>query len=140
MTDEPQPDDDADELVGEELASQQPTDDAASIHTIRGKRQRQLQTNAEIVMFWRRILADPIGRRELWNLFNAQCHLFEQMFGVGPNGFPAPEASWFHAGEKAVGDRLYRTLLRNDIDGVRLMHQEHDPQFQQPKPIRKKSS
>lgn len=141
MTDESQPDDEPDgELAGDELASQQPTEDAASIHTVRGKRERQLRANAETVLFWRDMLKTPVGRRVLWELLNGSCHIFEERFACGPNGFPQPEATWFHAGERAIGDRIYRTLLRNDLEGVRLMHEEYDPQFSRSKPIRKRSA
>jgi hypothetical protein len=80
------------------------------------------------VAFWHRVFADPIGRREMWGILQA-CHAFEERFACGPNGFPQPEATWFHAGEQAIGQRLYRSWARLDRAGVFLMHDEHDPDF-----------
>lgn len=129
-----EPDDD-ETPQGDLLASEQPTDDAASTQTLRSKREKQLRSNAEIIMFWRSLLANAIGRKVLWDFLNNQCHIFEDRFACGPNGFPDPQATWFHAGEKSVGMRLYRTLLRTDLDGVREMHREYDSAFADPKPI-----
>ena len=135
MSDEPDDNDDGESEQGELLASQQPTEDASNLQTLRGKRQKQLQSNAEIIIFWRSLLANPIGRKVLWDFLNNQCHIFEDRFACGPNGFPDQQATWFHAGEKSVGMRLYRTLLRTDLDGVREMHREYDSAFADPKPI-----
>lgn len=141
MIDEP---DEADELGGEgaelPLASAEPTVDASSIQTVRGRNRALLKANAEVILFWRSCLASAIGRRVLWDLLNNQCHIFEDRFACGPNGFPQPQATWFHAGENAIGMRLYRTLLRNDIHGVTLMHRENDAAFTEPKPRRKAPS
>ena len=135
MTDGQPDDDEPESEQGDFLASEQPTEDAASLQTIRGKRQKLLQSNAEIIIFWRSLLSAPIGRKVLWDFLNAQCHIFEDRFACGPSGFPDQQATWFHAGEKSVGMRLYRTLLRTDLDGVREMHREYDPAFQDPKPV-----
>ncbi len=78
--------------------------------------------------FWQRILADEVGREEIWKLLTG-CHTFAPRFGVGPTGFPQPEASWFHAGEQAVGLRLYQSLLVIDMENVRQMHLEFDTRF-----------
>ncbi len=137
---EPDDTDDDEAQQGDLLASQQPTDDAANLQTLRGKRQKQLQSNAEIIMFWRSLLAQPIGRKVLWDFLNAQCHIFEDRFACGPNGFPDAQATWFHAGAKSVGERLYRTLLRTDLDHVHLMHREYDSSFADPRPIRRKKA
>ncbi len=143
MNDVPtEPDDDADDGTeqGDLLASQQPTDDASNLQTVRGKRQKQLQSNAEIIIFWRSLLSQAIGRKVLWDFLNNQCHIFEDRFACGPNGFPDPQATWFHAGAKSVGERLYRTLLRTDLDNVHLMHREYDSSFADPRPIRRKKA
>ncbi len=135
MSDEPDDHDDSEAEQGELLASEQPTEDASSLQTVRGKREKILKGNAEIIIFWRSLLANAIGRKVLWDFLNNQCHIFEDRFACGPGGFPDAQATWFHAGEKSVGMRLYRTLLRTDLDGVREMHREYDPAFHDPKPI-----
>lgn len=142
MTDDP-PDnhDDADEGDdSSELASQQPTVSAADLSTIKGKQALKARLIAETMGFWRACLGTPVGRRVLWDLLANQCHIFEDRFGVGPTGFPNEIATWFHAGERSVGLRTYRTLLRIDLEGVQLMHREHDSSFAEPKPIRRKRS
>lgn len=134
MSDVPNEADDDEAEQGDLLASEQPTEDASSLQTVRSKRQKQLQSNAEIIIFWRGLLASPIGRKILWDFVARQCHIFEDRFMCGPGGFPDAQATWFHAGEKSVGMRLYRTLLRTDLDGVSLMHREYDSDFQDPRP------
>ena len=81
------------------------------------------------VAFWRKTLSDPVGRREMWKLLET-CHFREEPFMCGPNGFPQPEATWFKAGEKALGLRLYQMWLALAPDLVILMQSEHDISFQ----------
>lgn len=78
--------------------------------------------------FWRAVLASETGRREIWGLL-ASAHTFEERFACGPNGFPQVEATYFHAGEQAFGQRFYQTLLILDLEGVRAMHAENDHRF-----------
>ena len=122
--DEPRDEDD------QRLISELPTIDASDPQLARNQREAALRRERETIMFWTRCLQSAVGRRVLWDLISRDCHAFEPTFGVGPNGFPQAEASWFHAGEQSVGQRLYRTLLRYDTAGVLLMHQEHDPEVQ----------
>ena len=79
--------------------------------------------------FWLRALSDPIGRRCLWDILQS-THAFDERFGVGPNGFPQPEATWMNAGEQRAGFRLYRSWMRYSPEGVLLMMQENDPLMQ----------
>lgn len=85
--------------------------------------------------FWRRCLADPDGRMVLWDFF-IDCGVFEQRFAASPAGFPVSEGTWFHLGQKDVGERLYKTLLKHDRLAICQMHDEHDPAFAKPKPQR----
>ena len=87
--------------------------------------------------FWKAVFASPVGRREVWQLLQS-CHTFEERFACGPNGFPQPEATWFHAGEQSFGLRLYQKLMRLDRAGLGIMHDEYDSAFIKP-PLRKKA-
>lgn len=102
--------------------------DAGDPAAIERTRRRQREADKEAAKFWRGVLADPVGRREVWTLLQL-AHVFETRFACGPTGFPQPEATWFHAGEQDFGLRLYRSLLRMDMEGVRIMHHEFDPDF-----------
>lgn len=93
---------------------------------------RRLSQRKELQLaneFWRSVLADETGRRELWRLISDDGHAFEERFACGPNGFPQPEATWFNAGEQAFAMRLYQRLLALDPVHVRQMHLEHDSRF-----------
>ena len=87
--------------------------------------------------FWKRSLADPVGRKALWELLTG-LGTFEDKYGVGPNGFPNVESTWAAYGQKSFGLRFYRTLMLADRDGVAAMHDECDPDFiaAHPKPKR----
>lgn len=113
------------------------TDDAADPRAIKRRQKRVEIDRQNADKFWAAILADPIGRKEIWRLLQ-DCHAFEDRFACGPNGFPQPEATWFQAGEKAFGMRLYHSLAAIDRAGVLLMHDEHDSRFQRPGEARKK--
>lgn len=82
--------------------------------------------------FWRDIFESELGRREMWGLLQS-AHAFEERFACGPNGFPQVEATWLHAGEQALGQRLYQTWLVRFPELVALMHSENDVRFQKPK-------
>lgn len=86
----------------------------------------------DIRRFWARIFDDPIGRAEMWNILR-EAGTFDDRFGVGPSGFPQPEQSWFHMGQRSLGLRLYQSWLALAREGVCLMQDEHDPRFARPK-------
>jgi hypothetical protein len=67
----------------------------------------------------------------MWGILQ-QAGTFDDRFGVGPNGFPQPEASWFHMGSRSLGLRLYQSWSAFARDGVFLMQDEHDPRFTRP--------
>lgn len=73
-------------------------------------------------------LSTKSGRHELYRVLASAC-TFEDRFACGPNGFPQPEATWFQAGEKSLGQRLFLTWLRIDREAVFLMLDENDPRF-----------
>jgi hypothetical protein len=90
------------------------------------RRQTESQFRDEQVAdFWRRCLADPVGRMVLWGLL-MDCHTFEERFSTSPGGMAYPEAAWFAAGEREVGQRMWRTWLGIDPELVMLMHGQHD--------------
>lgn len=89
--------------------------------------------------FWRSVFNDKIGRRVMWQLLRDDCHGFSPPFACGPNGFPQPEATWFQAGQYAIGQRLYQRWRHAVREGVTLMEDENDPRFMPPKAERRRS-
>jgi hypothetical protein len=125
----PQDDDDA--------ATEHPLEPAASAVSRRGNAKKRKRAVEETLEFWRTILADRVGQRELWKLFEVG-HIFDTRFECGPNGFPQVEATWFRAGEQDFARRLYQMLERIDPAGVIAMHQAFDSTFAKPVPRRVK--
>lgn len=111
------------------------TDPRAQERLIR-RRRRKEDERAE---FWRRCLVDPVGRTVLWEFF-ADCGAFGTTFAATPAGFPDPAATWFYAGRKDVGSRLYQTLMRHDRAAIATMHEEHDPLWAKPRRVAQKDT
>jgi hypothetical protein len=131
---------DEDELGHEDddALPDQPPEAAASAVSHRAnakKKKRNVEETLEGAEFWRAVLADPIGRRELWKLFQAG-HIFETRFECGPNGFPQVEATWFRAGEQDFARRIYQMFERIDPAAIIAMHQDFDASFAKPVPRR----
>jgi hypothetical protein len=108
-----------------------PVVNAADERSLRKRKVGLKIQEREAERFWAGVFNDPVGRREMWRLLQS-AHPFEERFACGPNGFPQPEATWFHAGEQSLGLRLYQTWLCKFPDLVMLMHAEHDPRFAKP--------
>ena len=86
--------------------------------------------------FWRDVFSTTVGRREMWGLLKAtqpDGNPFDPSFPCGPNGFPQPEATWFRAGQYALGQTIWQSWLRLAPDAAVLMLQENDPRFIQPR-------
>ena len=132
--DDPLPEDRAESHAA---PAEQKTVDAAS-----GQSQREIKKRADVEreqarIFWSRVLHDPIGQREIWRIL-VSAHTFEERFACGPNGFPQTEATWFHAGEQAFGQRFYQMLVRQAREAVFAMHDQFDSAFAEAKPPRRK--
>lgn len=95
-------------------------------------RQRKLSYAKQREAFWRSVLADPVGREEIWNILGFEAHGFEVKLACGPNGFPQSEATWMALGEQLLGQRIYQTLQTIDFEGAFLMLSEHDSRFKKP--------
>jgi hypothetical protein len=74
----------------------------------------------DVQRFWQGVFANPVGRAEMWAILQ-QAGTFDDRFGVGPNGFPQPEASWFHMGARSFGLRLFQSWQALAREGVILM-------------------
>ena len=111
------------------------TDDAGEESSVARKRETARLAKENERNFWKRALADPVGRKALWDLLTS-LGTFEDKFGVGPNGFPNVESTWCAYGQKSFGLRFYRTLMLADRTAVGSMHDECDPDFIRPKPKR----
>lgn len=105
---------------------------AADETALAAQRSRNRSYAKQREAFWRALLADPVGRAEIWNIIGVEAHAFETRFGCGPNGFPQTEATWAAYGEQMLGQRLYQTLQTLDFEGAFLMLSEHDPRFKKP--------
>lgn len=124
-------DDDEHEQESPDLFGDEPEDDTSSPRQIETKKRRIAREKREAEDFWRAVFASEVGRREMWGIL-AAGHFTETRFGVGPTGFPQPEASWFHAGEREIVQRLYDSWQIRDHKGVFLMRCEHDSRFPKP--------
>lgn len=134
---------DADDDAGEdEQGTTLPPDetpDAADPNSINRKRRKQKQAEDKVGDFWRYVMSLEIGRAAMWDLLNA-AGVFETKFASTPVGFPSNAKTWFHLGEKSLGDRLHRTLMKADPAALMVLYREHHPDFVQPKPPRMRSA
>ena len=105
--------------------------------SVRRARDRQKREAQEEESFWRAVFNDRIGRRVMWRLLTEDCKGHSPPFACGPNGFPQPEATWFSAGQYAVGQLLWQRWRHMARDGVYLMEEEYDPRFMKLKPQRR---
>jgi hypothetical protein len=128
-------------MIGDDEQPPQPSDesqpdkgpvDAADPVVHRKRLTKAALHHREVQRFWQGVFSDPVGRAEMWGILQ-QAGTFDDRFGVGPNGFPQPEASWFHMGSRSLGLRLYQSWSAFARDGVFLMQDEHDPRFTRPK-------
>lgn len=135
MSDDPDHDE-ADE-ADDAAAHDAPGDDAGSAAGYTRKLNEIEVARLESEQFWQSVFNHPVGRREMWGILKA-AHAFETSFACGPNGFPQPEATWFHAGEQAIGMRLFLSWQVFNPEGVLAMLKEHDPRFKKPAPPKRK--
>jgi hypothetical protein len=126
----------ADEQFSEPSDEPQPDSggpvDAADPAVHRKRLTQAALRHQEVQRFWRAVFDNPVGRAEMWGILQ-QAGTFDDRFGVGPNGFPQPEASWFHMGARSLGLRLFQSWTALAREGVFLMQDENDPRFSQPK-------
>ena len=131
-------DDDDLEMADSGTAEDAPADESAVSKRAYTRKLNAIERrDAESREFWRQVLAHPIGKREIWGIL-ADASTFGERFACGPNGFPQSEATWFHAGEQALGLRLFLRLQMLDPEGVFAMQREHDPRFSKPSPPKRK--
>jgi len=98
----------------------------------RRRRSRIEEEERELREFWGAVFASPVGRRAMWALLE-MGHRKDTRFACGPNGFPHPEATWFHAGEQALAQRQFSLFRKYAREGVMVMEDEHDPDFMAPR-------
>lgn len=88
--------------------------------------------------FWRMVMGYQVGRMVMWEMLTSMG-TFQDRFATTPAGFECRDATMFQLGEKAVGQRLYQTLMLHDLDAVHLMHEEQDGYFK-PKKRKKRTT
>lgn len=125
-------DDDEHEQESPDLFGDEPEDDTSSPRQIETKKRCIAREKREAEDFWRAIFSTEVGRAQMWQIIGVQAHAFNERFACGPNGFPQGDATWFAAGEQALGQRLYQSWFLIDPKGVMLMLQEHDTRFPKP--------
>lgn len=108
--------------------AEQPTVDAGDPKKVKKRKLSQKLLEREEKRFWQSIFQSEIGRRCMWKLL-VEGHPFTQKFACGPNGFPQTEATWFHAGEQDLAERIFQTWFKNHPAEVMAMLMEHDPRF-----------
>jgi hypothetical protein len=111
--------------------TEQQTFDVADPAALKKTRRAVAEYERQRREFWMAVFKSPVGRREMWDILN-QCHFTDIEFGVGPNGFPQPEATWFKAGERQIGQRLFLTWTQIARADVFQMLDEHDPRYAKP--------
>jgi hypothetical protein len=136
MSDTPDPDDVLPEEEGQEyqpeVVEQANAHNLLDARSVRRQRKRVDNETEQASKFWRELFSTPVGRREMWGLLRAaqpDGNPFMPPFACGPNGFPQPEATWFRAGQYALGQSFYQQWIWHARDGVLLMLDEHDPRF-----------
>lgn len=107
------------------------TPDLTDRRSIRRTRDRQLQEQREREAFWKAVLADKVGRREVWRLIADMDwgHAFNTKHAATPVGFPDERASWEYLGQQQMALRLYHELMAIDPQGIVKLHEEFDPRF-----------
>lgn len=133
MSDLPEIEDDGDDF--DAVGTDQPTIDAGNPRAVKKRRQDVEDEQREIDLFWASLMKLPLGRKIMWGLLR-DCGTFDASFQCGPNGFPQPDATWFKAGQKAVGEGLYLKLSVVAREDTLRMHDEYDSRF--PKPLKKR--
>ena len=123
-------------IDGEEFRTIDAGDTGPDENTKPRKRESRADIEArETAIFWHNVLADPVGRRELYRIICGAGHSFETRF-VTSNGLPNPEATWHARGEQDFALRLYHEFMRRDPAAAVQMLLEHDPRFASPEPKR----
>lgn len=129
MTSDPR-DEPLDDIVADEelLPTEQQTENVGNAREVTKRRRKLDRLRDEEEQFLRAVLKDQVGRRVLWGILSA-AHTFDTRFAVGPAGFPDPNATWFHAGEQALGQGLYHKWMTIDPQAMFLMLAENDSRF-----------
>lgn len=122
------------EVERDAAPTEQTTVDAGSIRQFRRRAAKRKIEVRDGVTFWRGVLADPVGRREIWGLILGSGAL-QDRFAAGPTGFPDPYATWYHLGQQSIGRQLLDSLTVIDFEAVHTMRCEHDPRFAEVPPL-----
>lgn len=112
----------------EQEPPESPNPNAATGRGVKAQKEKLKNHDQLVAEFWRAVLADKIGRSEVWRILQSGG-AFKAPFACGPNGFPQPEATWFKAGQQALVLGEYQRLMRLDLDGLKQMLLENDKDF-----------
>jgi hypothetical protein len=140
LTDADDPTDDDPDIA---LPGETPTVDAATQQGLKRQANRAKREFQEREAFWKAVLDDPVGRRELWRtIFGGNAtHIAEARFPHGPAGFPDPNACWYARGQQDMGQQILAELSALYREGVWAMQDEYDRRFpKRPRSPRKRKS
>lgn len=112
---------------------------AADELEIKAVQQDQQRKKEQAADFWRDALRREAGRKAIWDILDG-AGTFTTTFSSGPVGFPDERATWFHAGQRDIGERLFNALVILDRENAFRLLDEHDPRFPKPKRPRRKKS
>lgn len=104
------------EFISDEEREQQRVEQAQFAADLRARQSHE---------FWQAVFATEVGRREMLAMLN-EMHAFQPAYGVGPNGFPHPEATWKELGVQLHGQMLYQRWIKHHTEAVIKMHVEAD--------------
>jgi hypothetical protein len=122
-------DDDDSPPDADDAAVEATVDEPRSIEKAKRAESKAKREAREVEEFWQRTLATEEGRRAIWELLKAGGLGAEREFGVGPNGFPHPEVSWFKLGARDYAERMLEMWDVMDGANIRLMRCENDPRY-----------
>lgn len=127
-------------MTGDEPEDDEPVDETPNAaDPVSQAEQRKHQKNREdrYTEFWKRVLADQVGREVMYQLM-ADCGTFSFPVAATPAGFPDREQTWFLLGKKSIGEALRDRLELADYQALHRMYEEYHPKFMKPKPARRK--
>lgn len=99
-------------------------DDASDPKKIRRKVRQKKLVDENSDAFWKRVLADPVGRHEFWQILD-KSQAFGLPIGFAPNGSTSTEATLYKIGQQQLALSLFRKWLLLAPELVYLMLEEH---------------
>jgi hypothetical protein len=110
------------------LAEMAETYNASDPRQVKRQRRRRQSDADRAADFWRRVMAEPTGRREMWEHLQALGY-FKPPFQMTAAGVPDQFACWYAVGLAHAGRLLYDKVFLADPGSTVLMFKENDPRW-----------